>query len=1002
MFLGGDTDVLDRWTIRTQLLALALAAVMPLAAVIVYDIVETANAAQERAHRDTMRLAAGTAADLGTFVRDTRRSLAALAQRPQIQALDPRHCDPILRDIPVVFPALRFPDLNNVGIRDASGNSVCSNIANAPPAAAVAQSPAFQAAIRARRFDLSDAIYSPVTRRWISMSTYPIAGPNDDVAGLFLLRLDLRELQERVIGRPADGAAVAVFDREARYLMRWPDPDLWIGKQAGNLEAMKERARTKFTGFDRLKGTDGVVRIYAFHPVAGTGWIVGAGLPEEAVLAPYRARLLQGAALGGFALLFALALALRISAAIARPVRELAQTATRVADGDHSARAPAAGPPEVSMVASEFNRMLEARERAEVVRSTLGAIVDSADDAIVGKKLDGTITSWNPGAARLFGYSAGEAIGRNVRMLIPEDRKEEETLIVDRLLRGERVQNFESRRLRSDGTLIDVSLTISPIRDAAGKIVGASKIARDISARIAAERVARRQADFYAALSQTNQAIVRMHDPETLYSEICRICVEYGHARMAFIALFEDNQVKPVAWAGDHAGFLTGLNGSLDPQDPLGAGPIATAFREERPYICNDFLADPRTVPWRERAAPIGTRATAAFPFRRNGRIAGALSLHVAEKDFFNEPLVALLLEMAGDLSFGLENYDRGIAQAEAHRQERLAAERFWKIFDAAPLAACVVRMSDAKLVTVNAAYCESFEYPRDRLVGRTALELGIWVDPAERARFIDRLQADQQVRDFPIRVRTGSGRILETITNAVQIEFMDEPCMLLLNVDVTERKRAEDMLRDLNLTLERRVAERTAELEAANRELDSFGRTIAHDLRAPLRSISRFNEVLRKSLSEDAANAGYFERIAKNVTRMDDMLTDLLNFARSGRAKLSGAPVDMAALAASVMEELAADASPRPEIVLHDLPGAYGDHSLMRQVWVNLLSNAIKYSSKVARPRIEVGARPGSGEVEYYVRDNGCGFDPAYAENLFKAFQRLHGESEYEGNGIG
>jgi light-regulated signal transduction histidine kinase (bacteriophytochrome) len=221
--------------------------------------------------------------------------------------------------------------------------------------------------------------------------------------------------------------------------------------------------------------------------------------------------------------------------------------------------------------------------------------------------------------------------------------------------------------------------------------------------------------------------------------------------------------------------------------------------------------------------------------------------------------------------------------------------------------------------------------------------------------------------------------------------------------MDITERKQAEDLLRNLNQTLEKRVAERTTELEAANRELDSFGRTIAHDLRAPLRSISRFNEALRKSLPDnDIVNTSFFERIAKNVRRMDDMLTDLLNFARSGRAAIAGVPVDMGKLASAIAEELAAEAVPRPRIVIGDLPQVNGDVSLLSQVWANLLTNAIKYSSKVAQPRIEIGARTSGAEVEFFVRDNGCGFDPAYGDKLFVVFQRLHGESEYEGNGIG
>ena len=994
--------MLHRWSIRTQLLTLALAAIVPLAAVIIYGIFDTASESLEQAHRATMRVATDTAMEVEKRIAETERTLETLAARPSVRALDPKRCDPILKEMPVVFPAMKFPDFNAIGIRDASGNLVCSMIPDPASAQVVRQAPAFQKAIAGGRFDVSKGFVSPITKRWIAMSAYPIRDAGNAVAGLIFLRLDLRDLQDQVIPNPPEGVAIGVLDSNGTFLMRWPEPEKWIGKAANNRELVVRLAREKFTGIERLVGTDGVSRIYAFHPVAGTDWIVASGVPESTVFAPYRARLVQGAVTAALALLLAIALALRISGMIARPVLNMANAATRVAAGDREVRVPAEGPAEIEKVATEFNRMLEARAQADVVHATLGAIVDSADDAIVGKKLDGTIQSWNPGAARLFGYEATEIIGRNVTTLIPPDRLEEEPLIIERLMRGDPVRNFESQRLCKDGSLVDVSLTFSPIRDATGAIVGASKIARDITDRIAAEKLAKRQADFFAALSATSQAIVRMHEPEALYEEICRICVEHGGATMAFIALVRDGHAVPVAWSSLIGDFLPGIVIPLAEDAPGGQGPIATAVRTGRPYICNDIYTDPRTEPWRERSSSIGTLSTAALPIRRGGAIAGVLSLHVKETGFFTPELVKLLEEMAGDLAFGLDNHDRIAAQAEASLQEWKASERFRKIFDSSPLATCVIRAADARFVAANAAYCKIFGHPHEALMGRTAIELGIWADPAQRGQFITRLQADRHVREFPAQVRTGDGRTRDTLVSAELIEFMDEPCILIQNMDVTERKKAEDLLRNLNATLERRVAERTAELEGANRELDSFARTIAHDLRAPLRSISRFNAALRNSLSEDSANTSYSDRITKNVARMDNMLTDLLEFARSGRTQIAEIPLDMQSLASGLAEELAVEATPRPEIVIGELPRASGDLSLLRQVWANLISNAIKYSSKVAHPHIEIGARRGEVEIEYFVRDNGCGFDPAYADKLFEVFQRLHTEAEYEGNGIG
>jgi len=306
----------------------------------------------------------------------------------------------------------------------------------------------------------------------------------------------------------------------------------------------------------------------------------------------------------------------------------------------------------------------------------LAAIIASAEDAIVGKTLDGIIRVWSPGAERLFGYKAAEIIGKPVALLLPADRQDEERLILERIEVGERVESFESRRLRKDGTLVDVSLTISPIRTRDGRIVGASKIARDISARIAAEQRERRLAAFYAALSQTNQAIVRIREPLALYREVCRVCVAHGHANSAFIAIVQDGYARPIATAGAADAYVSNTDFPLSPLTPQGRGPVATAIREGRRYICNDFLGDEATLPWRDRAIALDIRAGAVFPFRRGGRMEGGLAVYVAEKDFFDTALIQLLEEIAADLTFALDNFDRDVARAKAEQDLRRSEAR--------------------------------------------------------------------------------------------------------------------------------------------------------------------------------------------------------------------------------------------------------------------------------------------------------------------------------------
>jgi PAS domain S-box-containing protein len=218
------------------------------------------------------------------------------------------------------------------------------------------------------------------------------------------------------------------------------------------------------------------------------------------------------------------------------------------------------------------------------------------------------------------------------------------------------------------------------------------------------------------------------------------------------------------------------------------------------------------------------------------------------------------------------------------------------------------------------------------------------------------------------------------------------------------ERAAAERRIRELNLSLERRVAERTVELEAANRELESFSYSVSHDLRAPLRAIAGFATLLRGQHAAALPEGGrhQLERIEANAARMGALIDDLLKLSRASMHELKRRPTDMEALARMAALEATESATRPVDVAIHPLPPVQGDHALLRQVWANLIGNAVKYSRGREAPRIEIGARRLENGVEYYVRDNGAGFDSRHAGRLFGLFQRLHSEEEFEGTGIG
>lgn len=386
----------------------------------------------------------------------------------------------------------------------------------------------------------------------------------------------------------------------------------------------------------------------------------------------------------------------------------------------------------------------------------------------------------------------------------------------------------------------------------------------------------------YSVLSKSNEMFVRVRSREELFSEACRIPIEEGGFRMAWIGLIgpDGKGVAPVVHWGHEAGYLEEIRILAVSDDERGRGPTGTAVREGVSVICSDIESDERMRPWRALALQRGYRSSAAFPIRENGVVIGTYSVYSEEPGFFVEDVAKLVEDLSADISFAVD---------------ALAHTRY--------------------------------------------------------------------------------------------------------------KEEAEARLKLLNEALEHRVAQRTRQLEAANKELEAFSYSVSHDLRAPLRSVDGFSQILLKNHASQLDDTGrdYLNRVSRASKRMGELIDDLLMLSRVSRSEIKKETIDLSKLVCSVGREIKAAAPERQvEWLIQEGVTVQADGRLMRAMLENLLSNAWKFTAKTEQARIEFGALQQNGEKLLFVRDNGAGFDMQYAYKLFGAFQRLHRAEEFEGTGIG
>jgi len=700
--------------------------------------------------------------------------------------------------------------------------------------------------------------------------------------------------------------------------------------------------------------------------------------------------------------------------------------------------------------------------------------------------LNGIITSWNTGAEKLFGYSAHESVGRSITQIVPQDRLTEEEQILCKIRRNESVQHYDTARLAKNGQLIDVSVTVSPIKDVAGNVVGASKVARNITERKHAEEKLRETNEYLESLFNYANAPIIVWDtqfritrfnnafealtgrnasdvigksleilfpPDRLESSMSLIKKTLKGERWNAVEieiLHVDGSIRTVLW---NSATIFAFDGKT-PIATIAQGHDITERKhaeealktsEELFRTASESLTDvvydwdiKEKVDWYGDIDGITGYPPGGFPRTIGGwaatihpedkdRVLAALDGHlkntapyvvqyrVRRKDgkwrWWSARGTALRnnrgepYKMIGSIS---DITERKLAEQASRRAEDKLRESEAKLRTLVENIPQKILMKDRnyRWVSVNENLARDFGFRPEEVVGKMDADL-----------FTPELAAKYHSDDVRI-METGKTEEIEekymvagketwvnTIKTPVRGANGEIEGVLGVFWDISERKRAEKEIQQLNATLETRVAERTAQLEASNKELEAFSYSVSHDLRAPLRHVSGYVELLAKHFQSELSEKGlhYLDSISDSAHQMGKLIDDLLQFSRTGRAEIHLSQLDMDEIVHEAVESISKDNPGRAiEWVVGKLPSVSGDDAMLRLVWINLLSNAAKFTRTRAKAVIEIGANAGTKEVIYFVKDNGVGFDMKYAQKLFGVFQRLHSTEEFEGTGVG
>jgi PAS domain S-box-containing protein len=597
---------------------------------------------------------------------------------------------------------------------------------------------------------------------------------------------------------------------------------------------------------------------------------------------------------------------------------------------------------------------------------------------------------------------------------LPEDRPS--LALARQRNRAGEMTDIEYRILSADGKTRWIRDHAYPVFNASGVLERVVGTASDITDRKLADLALASTNRALQMLSRSCIAINRIDEEAELLAEVCRVAIDVGGYRMSWVGYAQNDagrSIRPMAHAGEENGYLAAIRLSWRDDDATGQGPAGQALRTGLPQQTGDISQTDSRFYWHADALRRGYLSAVCLPLRDGGHSFGVLCLYSGEAQNVSADEIRLLQELADNLAFGVIGLR---ARLERQRSQEAERQAVIKVREQASLLdraqdAIMVRNLDRTIRFWNKGAERLYGWTAGEVLGRSMEDL-MYRDPQVLIDGMARTLANNGgwTGEIEQRARDGTPVCIEARWTVVRDEQGKVNGVLGTNTDIRERKRASEEILRLNASLEERVQQRTAQLEFANKELEAFSYSVSHDLRSPLSAIDGFSDLLERAMAKAETSPltergrHYLARIRAGVLQMGELIDAMLTLAQVSRSDLRWERVDLSALAGALLAAYR-ERDPGRAVRLHVEPGlaGHGDPRLLKQVLDNLLGNAWKFSAKEACTEISFGSEAGeAGETVYYVRDKGAGFDMAYVEKLFGAFQRLHALSEFSGTGIG